>query len=367
MKILVVGDWHSELHEEAVIQAFEANGHETSRFAWHHYFNPEAEGPFASLAAFAGKLQNRLIAGPVVARINADFISTVFSVRPDAVFVYRGTHITADSLRTVKAALPHTVLVGYNNDDPFAKGHSYLLWRHFLAAVPAYDLMLAYRHHNLEDFMRAGAQRVKLLRSWFIQGRNYPVDLKPADREDFQCDVVFVGHYEPDGRLEMLENIVKEGFSLKLFGPGEDWNRAIRRSPWLKHLISVRPLWGEEYNKALCGAKLSLCFLSKLNRDTYTRRCFEIPAARSVLMAEYTEDLATLYKEDSEAVFFRSSDEFIEKLHKYIGNDELRQEVAQSGFQRVYNDKHDVVSRMQQVVVWISELETAKKDCSMRA
>ncbi|SCY90399.1 CgeB family protein [Desulfoluna spongiiphila] len=360
MKILVVGDWHSELHEEPVLHAFESLGHQTFRFSWHNYFMPHEEGVFASLAAFVGRVQNKLIAGQSVARINADFISMVFSVRPDVVFVYRGTHITSESLKVVKAALPHIVLVGYNNDDPFAKGHSYLLWRHFLKAIPVYDLMLAYRHHNLDDFKGAGAQRVQLLRSWFVQERNHPVKLTLSERERYSCDVVFVGHYEPDGRLEMLETIVKQGFSLKVFGP-DGWDSIIRRSPWLSQLSPVRPLWGEDYNKALCGAKVSLCFLSKLNRDTYTRRCFEIPAARSVLMAEYTDDLATLYKEDREAVFFSSTDELIEKLHQYIRNDELRHKVAQAGFERVYNDKHDVASRMQQVVTWISEFELEKE------
>lgn len=37
MKILIVGDWHSELHEEAVFHGFKKLGHEPIKFAWHQY------------------------------------------------------------------------------------------------------------------------------------------------------------------------------------------------------------------------------------------------------------------------------------------------------------------------------------------
>ncbi len=356
MKILVAGDWHSELHEEAVYRAFTELGHETFRFAWHQYFKP-AGGRFpANLSAIAGRIQNRLIAGPLLARLNADFLGMALSVRPDAIFVYRGTHIRVASLRRLKDALPAAVLVGYNNDDPFSQAAPRLLWRHFLEAVPRYDVMLAYRLHNIDDFIKAGARRAELLRSWFIPERNRPVALTPAERKRFECDVVFVGHYEEDGRLERLEAIAAAGYKLRLFGPGYDWDPVLKKSKMLNSLPPVQLVWGDQYNKALCGAKIALNFLSRLNRDTYTRRCFEIPAARTLLLSEHTEDLAGLYREDTEAVFFKSTGELIDKLGIYIADGRLRDCVAEAGYQRVYKDHHDVVSRMRQVVALVEEL-----------
>lgn len=349
MKILVAGDWHSKLHEEAVYQAFCSLGHETFRFSWHQYFVPAAN-VFSSLSRFFGKLQNKFIAGPLVARINTDFVRAACKIRPDVIFIYRGTHITGDSLEKIKRSLPATFLVGYNNDDPFADGQSRLLWRHFLAAVPLYDLMLAYRLHNLEDFRRIGARRVELLRSWFIPEQNRPLELTPEERERFGCDVVFVGHYEADGRMEMLEAIVAAGFKLRLYGPGYEWNPVLRKSKILSSLLPIELVWGDEYNKVLCGAKIAICFLSKLNRDTYTRRCFEIPASGTLLMSEHTEDLASLYEENLEAVYFKSKEELVEKTRIYVANDSLRAKIAKAGCDRVSRDKHDVVSRMRQVI-----------------
>lgn len=339
-----------------MFQAFKKLGHDVSRFSWHQYFLP-AKGPrwLQPLDRFVKKLQNKLIWGPLVYAINRDFAAAVERCRPDMVFLYRGTHISGRVLRQIKSRCKHIFWVGYNNDDPFAAGHPYLLWRHFLKAVPEYDLMLAYRQHNLEDFRKAGAKQVRLLRSWFVPERNHPVVLSPEEVARYQCDVVFIGHYEPDGRLELLEEIVRRGYSLRLFGPGFLWGEVIRKSPVLSHFFPVSLVWGEDYNKALCGAKVALCFLSKLNRDTYTRRCFEIPATGTLLLSEYSADLAGLYKEGEEADFFRDKDELIKKIEYYVQNEFVRRDVAQAGYNRVYGDGHDVASRMEDLIDFVRQ------------
>ena len=359
MKILVAGDWHSELHEKGVYDAFVALGHEAYRFSWYDYFKIEQERIplYNKVKSLAKRFQNKFIIGPIIDRLNSDFIKTVIKHRPDVIFIYRGTHIKHETLRIIRKNLPSTVLVGYNNDDPFSAMHPFWLWRHFMSSIPEYDMLLAYRQHNLEDFKRVGAREVHLLRSWFIPWRNHAVTLSPQDKKKFECDVVFVGHYEPDGRVEMLEKIVKQGIPLRLFGPGYDWDPVIRRSEELRHLIPVQLVWGEDYNKALCGAKIALCFLSKQNRDTYTRRCFEIPATQTFMLSEYTDDLASLYKEGIETEFFRSWEELFTKLNRYLGNDALRQSIAHAGYKRAVADGHDVVSRMKQVLDWVDKYQ----------
>ena len=350
MKILIAGDWHSELHEQAVFNAFKALGHDVLKFAWHHYFKPGNR-----IDAFNKKVQNRLIAGPIIWKLNQDLIKAAAGFSPDMVFVYRGSHITAGTLKKIKKMHPDATLVGYNNDDPFAKGHPYSLWRHFFKAVPVYDLVLAYRHNNLHDFLRIGAKRVELLRSWYFPERNHPVSLSAEEKIKYECDVVFIGHYEADDRKQYLEELVRQGFKLRLFGP--EWNTRLKDSPQLKTMLPIQSVMGDEYNKALCGAKVALCFLSKLNRDTYTRRCFEIPATGTLMLSEYTDDLASLYKEGDEADFFRTQDELIEKLMLYLGDEKLRKTVASNGYRRVVDDGHNVVTRMKQVLDWVASVK----------
>lgn len=357
MKILVAGEWCFEIYEQAVFQALKTLGHETFRFSWHEYFKLSSDSSLSFFAkTFYKKFQNRFILGPTIRTINSDFVKVVNGYQPNLVFLYRGTHITHDTLRVIKRNFPLTILLGYNNDDPFAQGHPRWLWRHFLASIPEYDIMLAYRHRNIADFMCAGAKKVHLLRSWFIHELHHPVTLTLEEQKRFGCDVVFVGHYEPDGRLELLEEIVKNGFRLRLFGTG--WDTIVRKSRILSNFYPVEAVRGNDYNKALSGARVALCFLSKLNRDTYTRRCFEIPATKTLLLSEYSEDLATLYEEGVEADFFRNKEELIRKVQRYVEDDRLRQSVAEFGYCRLMRDGHDVVSRMKQVLEWVYQIKS---------
>jgi hypothetical protein len=355
LKVLVVGDWHSELHEQAVFEALSKLGHDVVAFPWFQYFRPHV-GRWSWFDSLFKRAQNKYLIGPLLARINRDVLTVAAREQPELVLVYRGTHIFPSTLRRIREVSPCAVIVGYNNDDPFAPNQFHRLFRHFLNGVPDYDLLLAYRHHNLDDFRNAGAKIVHLMRSWFIPERNFPVGLDGDGLRDYGCDVVFVGHHEDDGRVELLEEIVRRGWKLRLFGPGYDWDPAIHHSTELSSLVPVRLVWGEEYNNALCGAKIALCFLSKLNRDTYTRRCFEIPATKTMMLSEFSGDLAGLYREGEEAEFFRNKDEMVSKIEYYLAHDAQREAVAEGGWKRVHSDGHDVVSRMRDLIKQVEDL-----------
>jgi spore maturation protein CgeB len=359
MRILVVGDWHSELHEEAVYGALTALGHEVLRFPWHQYFT--RPGGRRSLLYPVYRAQYKYMWGPVVDRLNADLAALVEASRPDAVFIYRGTHVQAQTLARMRRAVPDAVLVGYNNDDPFSPLYPGWMWRHFKAGIPLYDLVLAYRHRNLAELEAAGAKRVGLLRSWFMPQRNHPVELDSEQRASFGSDVVFVGHYEDDGRIEYLEEIARRGWNLRLFGPPRDWAAPLAKSSLLSGHLPLSFVSGERYNLALAGAKVALCFFSRLNRDTYTRRCFEIPASGTVMLSSYSDDVAGLFAPDREAVYFQSVPEMAGKLERLLGDDAWRQGIAAAGLARVWQDGHDVQSRMLSVVEQVKDIASARR------
>jgi spore maturation protein CgeB len=178
MRILVAGDWYSEVHEEGVYQAYKKIGHEVFRFSWHQYFKLETAPSFVSkIQSFCKKFQDKFIVGPIIQNINRDFIKAVDACNPDVISLYRGTHIRKETLRSIKKSHPSTRIICHNEDDPFTEGHPYWLWRHFLASIPEYDLVLAHRKRNVQQYRESGARHVKFLRSWYAPERVHPVTL----------------------------------------------------------------------------------------------------------------------------------------------------------------------------------------------
>jgi glycosyltransferase involved in cell wall biosynthesis len=200
----------------------------------------------------------------------------------------------------------------------------------------------------------------QIMLPYFMPWQNRPISLSSNDTQQFSTEVVFVGHYEPDGREQSIRALVDAGIRVKLWG-GHYWSRKVLGDLYPK-LAPIVPAEGDDYAKALCGAKICLCFLSKLNRDTYTRRCFEIPACGRVMLAQRTDDLLNMFKEDEEACFFSSNEELVAKAKWLLANPDIRERIAQAGLRRVWADGHDVNSRARQFLEVINQRQDNEYD-----
>jgi len=358
MKILIAGDWHSDIHEQPVSDALKNLNMEVQEFKWHEYFS---SGKANILSALWLKFQNKYLFGPRIARLNADLIQATLDTKPDVVFIYRGTHIRPKTLRSLRAKDSSLVIVGYNNDDPFSPNYPRWQWRHFKSSIPLYTHIFAYRERNLSEYLHAGAKSTSLLMSWFTPEIHHPVELLPEDIERYDCDVAFVGHYENDERLQVLGALADSGLNVKIWGPSNGWDTALLAYPNISSSLPVVPVRGGEYIRAISGAKVVLSFYSKLNRDEYTRRVFEIPAIGSCLASIRTETVERLFREDEEIVLFSTSTEAVMKISDLLKNAEKRNACALGGFRRVYLDGHDVHSRMQKMVIELEALVFSAK------
>jgi spore maturation protein CgeB len=339
MHFLLSEFWHSHIYAQPFFDRLSELGHRVSRFEERRFF--DSHGFFGELSARA---QNRFRLGPGVSRLNSHLLRAVVEERPDVLFLFRGTHVWAETLEDIRKR--GVYIIGWNNDDPFSEQYPRYFWRHFRQSIPLYDHLFAYRSHNVDDFRAAGCKRVDLLRSFYLRELNHPVD--PRDSRPYQCDVSFTGHWEADGRERYLEALLsEERLELRLWGTL--WERSAIWPALRRRFATVRPVLKREYNLALNGSKICLVFLSHLNRDTYARRSFEIPAAGSMMLSEYTDDLASLYVEGKEIEFFRSPRELLEKARFYAREDEARRRIAAAGRARLLRDGHEALDRSRQV------------------
>lgn len=339
MKVLLAGGYRYSIYEEACAGALESLGTEVARFSWSRHF-----------AGLAGRVEQRLVL-PLwrTLQFERDLLAEAALSRPDVVWVWRGTQVRPQLLRRLKQETG-ALLVCHNNDDPFSPHYDRLAgplrpnpWRLFLRSIPEYDIHFAFRPANIAEYHAHGARQVELLPPYFVRGLHRPVDLSDAEREQYGCDLVFVGHYEDDGRAACLRALAERGHRLRLFGSG--WPAAAVREIYGDDR-PVRPALGEDYVKALCGARLCLSFLSRLNRDTYTRRSFEIPACGQAMVSERTPDLQALFREGEEAAYFSGPEELVEAAAGLLADDAKRRAMGRAARRRCQEQGFDAHGRM---------------------
>jgi spore maturation protein CgeB len=337
-RIAIVGDWSYPCYEQAFSQGLHENGVQTLEFNCSTY-----------LKGTKGRLQRYLPTLPIITgRLNRDILKFCITRRPDAVLFWRPVLIHPDTIKEIASKGIRTI--SYNNDDPFHNLTNkqlpriqYRLWKRYIRCLPYFRHNFFYRKVNCREATELGATHSAVLYPYFVPSTDRPIQLTSSENSRFATDVVFAGHFEPDGRDTLLSAIINDGHSTKIWG-GQYWSSDILASIGYK-FGPVTPVFGRDYTAALCGAKVCLAFLSKLNRDTYTRRCFEIPACGRLLLAERTEDLLRLFDEDKEACFFSSKGELSDKVRWLLSNDSLRANIAAAGLRRVWRDGHDVTSR----------------------
>ncbi|MFZ5986181.1 MAG: CgeB family protein [Bacillota bacterium] len=348
IKIIVVGDWLAEIYEKALYDGFNELGYETYKFSWIQYFKYyQYPGRFKTdnniVKSVYYRFQNKYVMGPAINKINKDLVKFCYEIKPDLVFIYKGSHIYPKTVMKLKEL--GAIVFGYNNDDIFSSYYPKYTWRHYINSIRHYDHIFAYRQKNIEEYLKAGVQNTSILRSYYIKKNNFYID--NLEDNKYSCDVLFIGHYEDDGRDEYIKSVIDNGIDLKLYGTG--WGRSKYYSFFKERFGEILPVY-EDYNLALNSAKIALVFLSKINNDTYTRRCFEITAAKTLMLSEYTDDLNNMFREDKEAVYFRCKEELIEKIRFYLENDIKREMIAEAGYRRLLDSKHDSVARVQEIV-----------------
>jgi spore maturation protein CgeB len=328
VRVLVCGDFAFEFYEPDFCWALREAGAQVIELPVSRYFAPLRAA------------QEKLSLGPGLALAGAALVAACAREKPDAVLLWRTPWARPLTLWLARAAGARQIAL-YNNDDPFGPDRDRRIWRAYRRLIPHADLCLAYREVNLADYRAAGARRVALLRSGFHPLRHRPLALAPT------ADVVFVGHCEDDGRLDAVDALAQSGLQVRIFGTG--WERFLRGRPGARYL-PIQAALGESYVRVIASAKIALAFLSRRNRDEYTRRCFEIPAIGTLMLAPRTPTLLQLFREDAEAAFFSSPAELVAQAQRYCKDEPLRARVAAAGRARVLEGGHDLVSRARELL-----------------
>jgi spore maturation protein CgeB len=327
MKILVIGNFKWEFYENALCEGF-------------IYHNIEVIKNKVEYLNFKDILFSKKIK-----KINNDFIKLVEKTKPNVLFIYRSNEILLSTLKVIKEKYPYVKVVLYHNDNPYIGLKNKIKYRNFLLAHKIADLVYVYRPSNIYLAKQLTKAKVKLLLPHYYSKKDLNSNI---NFEHKQNDLVFIGHYEKDREI-FIDFLFKNDLNIKIYGDRK-WKEAAYNNNWpLGNVFSN--VYGKEYSKVINNSKIALCFLSKKNRDVYTRRNFEIPASGTLVLSEYTKELNKLFKDECNILFFRNKEEMVYKIKKYLNNEKALKKLTLNAFNTVtFNERHSEKNRAYKII-----------------
>ncbi|MCR2745213.1 glycosyltransferase family protein [Limnobacter parvus] len=298
------------------------------------------------------QLRFNFLPSPLVIYLSINLFFRIIKGNPNVVFLWKAFWIHPIVLRILKFVRPGCQIIIYNNDNPYSSlqnpgifDDKYLV-RYFRQQIKYADNVLVYRWQNVEEAKAYGAVSVLLFPSYYLPW----IDLRTAptlgEYTGRPFEVCFVGHYECDGRIIYLKEI-NSLFKL-ILGGGNTWTANVLDE--INYYDHVCEHFGDQYIDLLSKSKICLCFLSKHNKDEYTRRCFEIPASGNLLLVERTKYLESIFVDFESALFFSSVEEAIQKIYWALSNQSCAHEILLNGQAVVIKGNFSVFDRVRQVI-----------------
>lgn len=306
--------------------------------------------PFSSSVDIKGnfiikKLKKRLSFGNEYNYMCKNLLNLCIKEKPVWIHFRLPIEFNHKIIKEIKNIVP--ILSEYFNDDPFSnKSLPGLYWK-FRKSLKFYHLHFVYRYHNTQDFKKFGGENVYHLPPM------YSKLIKNVNKTKcFKADAAFIGHWENDQRVEYLSKIVTSGLSLILHGG--HWEKGIKNTP-LEKFMPINPVFGKKYNSIYQNVIVGICFFSKINRDTFTRRALEIIALGGVLVCEKTHEAENYFENWKEAIFFNSSEELIQIILKLKMNLKLREKIRIAGYKKLLSSKFSITDRAKTIDFLVNE------------
>lgn len=295
---------------------------------------PGAEVSFASFHEIL-TLGRQRFADKLIAQVKRE--------RPDLVFVFMYTdELSPETLRRLR---DETTVLGWFSDDH---------WRfdNYSRHYAPYFSWVATTYSKAPDRYCAIGQKNVIRSQWFCDTDSYTSVACAKD-----IDVSFVG-LKNKGRAQLADALRVAGIPLSLFGGGWDggrlpqaeFTRLFSRSKINLNMASPRSLWERNSFGRLFARRSLNTFVPDFHIADNVRswlnsrilqikgRPFEIAACGGFCISGYADDMNQYYAEDKEMVFYRTRDDFVEKIRYYLDHSEEREKIARKGYERTLRE-----------------------------
>jgi len=210
-----------------------------------------------------------------------------------------------------------------------------------------FDLVASHSSRGTARRSQSGAGERAMYLPWGYNRRDfYPVP------ESNKCyDVVFIGKHKvndargkvhvEDGEqreqvlVALAEACATRGWTFRIFGFGWDQHPKLKQYyggiPSQEEMLVIyhqtkvvfNPAWSSDGSPGGVQTKL---------------RHFEVPGCGAFQITNENMELAELFIPDKEIVFYLTIDDLLEKIEKYVGDDDSREQIAEAGHARALRE-----------------------------
>ena len=160
-------------------------------------------------------------------------------------------------------------------------------------------------------------------------------------------DIVFVGRPLTDRRLSILCEIIKNfPGKLGIYSYKKHFDTSSeeieKRGMLSSNLVNIykNSYMGfleteNELAKVYAGAKIVLNITMDQGLSSMNYRVLEVLASEGFLITDFKQDTSDYFTSNSELVFYKSQNELIDKISKYLSEDSLRGKIARNGKEKI--------------------------------
>ncbi|MFK7932749.1 MAG: glycosyltransferase [Saprospiraceae bacterium] len=227
----------------------------------------------------------------------------------DIIIVFKGMELFATTIQALKRYCQ--LLANYNPDHPFVFHSAGSGNANITASLPHYDVHLSYSSticEKLKNQLQTPAFCIPF-------GFDDQVKVPPSASKKVGNSFVFIGAWDRQ-RAQLLNRIEIENF--KIFG-NQAWKSRTVFKKSIGRFYQRCALYDQDYIAAIPAAlgNINLLRPQNLMEESHNMRTFEVPGYGGVLISKFTEEQATFFEPDKEAIFWSSAEELNDKLSYY--------------------------------------------------
>ncbi|KKP24462.1 MAG: hypothetical protein SZ59_C0002G0308 [candidate division TM6 bacterium GW2011_GWF2_28_16] len=265
--------------------------------------------------------------------INFLLIKKIDKFKPDLVFLLKAENINLNTIKKIKEK--KILIVNFYPDNIFAlwNGNSNI---NVLKSLRYFDYFLSWGKFLKSSLISAGAKNVYYFPFAYdkdIYETN--INISEQDIKKYKCDVCFAGTWDKEREI-WLESLCKSMPDLNLAIWGNLWLENLSKSSILINKINGPAVYKDELIKLFKSSKIILNFIRKQNLSSHNMRTLEVPATKSFLLTERTQEQASfLFKEGEDIECFDNIQELVFKINYYLSNKSAREKIIDASHKKV--------------------------------